>query len=142
MYWWRAGQAALAQSAPVDAVGHLRKALDLLANFSASNEHAALELQIRTALGSALMAGTSSFAAGEAGVMYDRARQLCERLDEAESFVSPDRRQVVILHLTRGEMRAASQLADEALRLAEHGSNGNGRTIAHGLVGASALLCG
>ena len=73
--------------------------------------------------------------------MYDRARQLCERLDKAERLF-PLMFGKWAFHLTRGEMRAASELADEALRLAEHGSDGSGLTIAHRLVGVSALLRG
>ena len=50
-YWWRAGQTALAQSAPAEAVGHLRKALDIFGLLPDTEGRAELELEIRTALG-------------------------------------------------------------------------------------------
>jgi class 3 adenylate cyclase/predicted ATPase len=140
-YWWRAGQAALAQSAPAEAVGHLRTALDVLGHLPDTDGRAALELKIRTALGSALMAGTSSAAASGTGEMYDRARELCERLGKAERLL-PLMFGKWAFHLTRAEMRAASELADEALRLAECQADGGGLTIAHRLVGVSALWRG
>jgi predicted ATPase len=102
---------------------------------------AELELEIRTALGSALMAGTAAYAAPETGETYDRARELCERLGKAERLL-PLMFGKWAFHLTRAEMRAASELADEALRLAKCRDDGGGLTIAHRLVGVSALWRG
>ena len=140
-YWWRAGQSALGQSAPAEAVGHLRAALDALGHLPDTDGREELELEIRTAMGSALMAGPSGADASGTGAMYDRARELCERLGKAERLL-PLMFGKWAFHITRGEMRAASELADEVIRLAERRNEGGELTIAHRLVGVSALWRG
>jgi hypothetical protein len=87
------------------------------------------------------MAGTAAYAAPETGETYDRARELCERLGKAERLL-PLMFGKWAFHLTRAKMRAASELADEALRLAKCRDDGGGLTIAHRLVGVSALWRG
>ena len=140
-YWWLAGQAALAHSAPAEACGHLRKALNLLILLPDIDSRAELELEIRTALGGALMAGTAGYAAPETARTYNRARELCERLCRAERLIPLMFGQWAV-HLTRGELRTASELADEALRLAQRGADRRGLSVAQRLVGVTALWSG
>ena len=71
------------------------------------------------------MAGTSGYAASGDGEMFDRARELCERLGKTERLL-PLMFGKWAFHLMRGEMRAASEFADEALRLAEDRDDGVG----------------
>src|SRR5262249_963211 len=51
-YWQRAGQRALERSANVEAVGHVRRALDLLRTRVDTPERARQELELQTILGS------------------------------------------------------------------------------------------
>jgi class 3 adenylate cyclase/predicted ATPase len=140
-YWWRAGQAALAQSAPAEAIGHLRQALGCLECLPDTDDRAKLELEIQTALGSALMGGTTSFGAPETGETFDRARELCRRLGEAERMFPVIFGQWAF-NLMRGELGAASELASEALRWAEQRGDNKLLATAHRLAGVSALWGG
>lgn len=140
-YWWQAGQAAIAQSAPAEAVGHLRKARELLPLLPDGEARARQELDICTALGGALLAGTASYAAVETGQTYDRARELCGRLGQPERVVPLIFGQWAV-HVTRGAMPEARQLADEALELAKSQQDERGMQVAHRLLGVSALWSG
>ena len=140
-YWWRAGQTALAQSAPAEAIGHLRKALDIFGLLPDAEGRAELELEIRTALASALMAGTSGYAASGTGETFDRARELCERLGKTERLFPLLFGQWGV-RLMRGELQAAREFAEEALRSAGDRDDKGGLWVAHRLVGVSALWSG
>src|SRR5262245_6304107 len=74
-YWQRAGQRALERSANVEAVGHVRRALDLLRTRVDTPERARQELELQTILGSVLMA-VEGYAAPDVERAYDRAREL------------------------------------------------------------------
>ena len=65
-YWLKAGQQELPRSATVEAVAHLRKGLNTLAGLPDSPSRRQQELDLQTALGSALTA-TKGFAAPEVG---------------------------------------------------------------------------
>src|SRR5262249_2562823 len=55
-YWQQAGQRAIQRSANLEAVQHLTKGLELLATLPATQTHLQQELDLRIALGPALMA--------------------------------------------------------------------------------------
>ena len=140
-YWWLAGKAAAAHSAPAEACGHLRKALDLLTQLPDTDDRARLELELLTAFGGALMAGTAGYASPETAQTWNRARELCGRLVKTDS-VFPLMFGQWAVHLTRGELRAASELADEALDLADRDGDERGLAVAQRLVGVTALWGG
>ncbi len=116
-HWYKAGQQAVQRSANLEAVGHLRKALEVLMTLPESAERDRRELTLQTTLGPALMA-TKGYGAIEAGEAYFRARDLCEKVGESAELFT-----VVwglfAHHLTRAEYHNARELAEQLLGLAE-----------------------
>ena len=78
-YWQRAGARAAELSANLEAVVHLRKALELLGKLPEGAERARRELELQVALGGALIS-TKGYAAPETGRAYARAHQLCREV--------------------------------------------------------------
>lgn len=77
-YLQAAGEQALQRSAPQEAITHLTTALDLLPTLPANPERTAQELQVRMALGPALML-TRGFSDPKVADTYRRAWTLCQR---------------------------------------------------------------
>ena len=74
-----AGARAVAVSALDEAVAMLRRALALIADLPPSSERDALELDVRIALGSPLVA-LQGYGSRDAHQLYERARSLCRKL--------------------------------------------------------------
>jgi predicted ATPase len=116
-YLGRAGQQAIRRSAYADAISSLSAAIDLLQRLPDSPERVQRELLLQLAVGPALIAA-KGWAAPEVERAYTRARGLCERLgDPAELF--PALWGLRIMHLVRGELRTAYELAELLLRRAQ-----------------------
>jgi tetratricopeptide (TPR) repeat protein len=86
-YWLKAGQQALARSGMREAVAQLRKGLDVLARLQDGPWRQQQELDLQTALGSALTA-THGQSDVELGETLARARTLAEQLDRPE-YLTP-----------------------------------------------------
>ncbi len=116
-YLGRAGQQAMKRSAHTDAVSNLTAAIDLLKKLSDSPERDQRELLLQLAVGPALIV-VRGWGAPEVKQAYVRARDLCERLDDSPEFFY-----VLFglwtVHFLRDELRAASELGQQILRLAE-----------------------
>lgn len=116
-YWLRAGLRSRQRSADAEAIGHLTKGLDLLRTLAESTHRDNQELQFLTALGPAYIA-VRGYAAPEVGPILQRARDLSERLGDLERPFG------IMLglwewRLVRGEIRAAADLANDGLALAQ-----------------------
>ena len=135
-WWQRAGQLAIQRSANLEAIQQLSNALGQLGHLPPSGEHEALELELRSLLGMALMA-TRGYAAEDVLINFGRARELCGALGE-----SP--RVFVVLfglwlfHLVRADRDECSELAEEILSFAQK-SGDSGLLVE--ATGASALTC-
>ena len=112
VYWLKAGQQALARSAMAEAVAQLRKGLDVLAGLPDGPWRQQQELDLQTALGSALTA-TKGWSAAEVGETLARARALAEQLDRPEYLVPLIVGQWAF-HLVRAEHRLALPLGRAA----------------------------
>jgi predicted ATPase len=116
-YLGRAGQRALQRAAYADAINSLNAAINLVQKVPDDPERIQRELFLQLALGPALIA-VKGFAAPEVERAYTRARELCERLgDPPELF-----RALLGLrgvHLLRGEIRKAYELAEQLMQLAQ-----------------------
>jgi len=113
-YLGRAGQQALQRSAYSDAINRLTGAIDRLHRQPDIHERAQRELLLQLALGTTLIA-VKGFAAPEAERAYTRARELCARLgDPPELF--PALFGLWAVHLVRGALRTAHELAEQLLR--------------------------
>ena len=82
-YWLNAGQRAMAGSAMTEAVSQLRKGLDVLTRLPDGQRRRDLELDLQTALGTALPA-MAGWPAAEVGGILARARALAEQLDRPD----------------------------------------------------------
>jgi predicted ATPase/class 3 adenylate cyclase len=88
IYWQRAGEQAIARSAHLEAIGHLSRALELLAEMPETREHQQKELQLQIRLGVSLTA-TQGYGKPNVGDTYARARRLGETLgDTDQSFMA------------------------------------------------------
>ncbi len=94
-YWLKAGQQALARSAMLEAVTQLRKGLDMLAALPDGLRRQQQELDLQSALGSALSA-TSGWSASEVAETLSRAYELARQLDRPERLVPADHRPILV----------------------------------------------
>src|SRR5262249_38388517 len=115
--WLKAGQRGAERSANPEAVAHLRRGLELLESLPDTDERARRELAFQMALGMPLIA-IKGYSGQETGAAYERARELCERVGSAQQLL-PILYGQFVFRMGRGEQRAARQLAEEFLRLAE-----------------------
>jgi DNA-binding winged helix-turn-helix (wHTH) protein/predicted ATPase len=125
-YLHRAGEIAARRNAHREAVGHLTRALELLASLPDSPERTEQEVAIQIALGPALMA-TEGWGAPEVERAYARARALCERMGDP-----PQLFQVLWglwqFRASRAELGAARGLAERLLVLAQ-GTGDSGAVV-------------
>jgi predicted ATPase len=109
-HWLKAGREAAERSANQEAIGHVTRALDLLAALPNGRERAASELPLQRLLGSALMA-SKGYGAAETNVTFQRARELCELLDSDE--ILPVLCGICLLELTRAHHTVARDIGLE-----------------------------
>jgi class 3 adenylate cyclase/tetratricopeptide (TPR) repeat protein len=111
VYWLKAGEQALARSAMTEAVAQLRKGLGVLASLPDGPWRQQQELDVQSALCSALCA-TKGLAAPEVGDTLARARVLAEQLDRAE-YLAPLLDGQWGFHFVRSEHGLALSLAGQ-----------------------------
>jgi hypothetical protein len=116
-YWLKAGQQAVARSAMMEAIAQLQKGLDLLPSLPDETRRQQQELDLRVALGPALMA-TKGYAAKDVGEAFARARVLAEQLDRADYLV-PLLYGQWAYHLVGAEQKAALPLAQRMEQIGE-----------------------
>lgn len=116
-YCLRAGQQALARSAMTEAVVHLRKGLDLLAEMPVAVEYQRRELDLQLALGGALIA-TRGYADSAVAAAYARARELSQQLKRPSQLVQAVYGRCAYRNL-RAELVLAREDAQELLDLGE-----------------------
>ena len=81
-YWLQAGKRAARRSANVEAVHHLTKGLEVLMTLPETLKRNQDELMLQLNLG-IVLAATKGFGAPEVGKVYDRARELCQKIGES-----------------------------------------------------------
>jgi len=116
-YWTRAGKLASARSNNLEAIAHLRKGLEVIADIPKSVQRDRLELELQVTLGSPLLS-LRGYTSAEAGEAYARARVLSDRLgDKANQF--PVLFGVWVYHWNGGDLREARKVAVDFLNRAE-----------------------
>jgi predicted ATPase len=115
-YRRHAGEIARRRGAYGEAQAHFRRGLDLLAGLPASTERDEREVELRVALGTALMA-TRGWGAAEVETAFARARDLCRRLGDTPQLF-PAVWGLWLFHWGRGSLEIARDLAADLLRLA------------------------
>ncbi|MBI1929317.1 adenylate cyclase, partial [Candidatus Poribacteria bacterium] len=137
-YWQKAGQRAIKRSANLEAIGHLRKGLELLKTQPDGPERIQLELALQAALGVPLMA-MKGFTAPEVFAAYTRARELCQLVGETPQLF-PVLYGVWAFYFIRAELQAARELGEQFVHLTQRQQDSDHLLAAHRVLGA-ALLC-
>jgi class 3 adenylate cyclase/predicted ATPase len=128
-----AGQQALARSAMTEAVAQLTRGLEVLANLPEGTARQQHELDLRLALGPALIA-TQGWAAEATGKGYERAGELCEELDQRQHLGAVLYGQFTYQNV-RGEYRLAEETVAAALRIGEACNDALLISMGHHLLG-------
>jgi len=139
-YWVTAGQQALARSAMMEAVAQLTKGLEVLANLPEGTARQQHELDLRLAIGPALIA-TQGWAAEATGKTYERAGELCEELDQRQHLGAVLFGQFTYRNL-RGEFRLAHETAAAVLRIGGARNDAVLICLGHHLLGYNYILLG
>jgi tetratricopeptide (TPR) repeat protein len=138
-HYQRAGERATQRSANEEAIGHLRRAVDLVANLPETRERHRMELGLQMALGMPLAAVKWSHPEYEQ--TYSRARELTSRIGE-----SPELARVLVgmadAYLLKGDLVTTAEVAQEALAAAEHTGDTFDRLSAHEEVGVALFFQG
>jgi predicted ATPase len=141
-YWYRAGEQSVAKSAVLEAVGHLRKGLGLVANLSDTVERDRDELNLQVTLGTALIAA-KGYAHPEVVDAFSRARQLIIRTENDGTHLEFS----VLWGLwmtafVAGDARTALEQAQELLPIAESTAETTRLIVAHRLLGSALVQNG
>jgi len=115
-YWLKAGLRARQRSADPEAIGHLTKGLSLLDTLPDSAERDTRKLELLNPLGTSLIAARG-YATPEVGPVFQRARELCERVGSpTQKFAIM--RGAFAWHVVGGDFRLCTDLAAEAMEFA------------------------
>ncbi|MGO9569092.1 MAG: AAA family ATPase [Desulfomonilaceae bacterium] len=139
-YWQKAAEVAVRRSANVEAVGHLKKALKLLARLPENSETTRKELDLQIALGPALMA-IKGYAAPDVEEAYAKARTLCELLGDPSGLFDV-LRGLWGVYIMRAELQNALELGKHCLALAERERSPAFSLWGHQMVGQTATHLG
>jgi class 3 adenylate cyclase/tetratricopeptide (TPR) repeat protein len=114
--YWRAGQDAMRRAGGPEAVVHLRRAIELLAEQPPSSQRDEREVELQLALAAAAMGG-SGYADPAVETAYERARTLCEGLgnDERVGYALAG---LSIFYSNRGETDIGVEVAQRVLAIA------------------------
>jgi predicted ATPase len=139
-HYLRAGERATQRSANEEAIGHLRRALDLVATLPETRERHQMELGLQMAIGAPL-AAARGWSHPEYEQTYIRARALASQIGEAPQLP----RALVGLAATyfvKGDIPTAAEVGQEALAAAERTGDPFDLISSHYLVGLPLLSQG
>jgi len=139
-YWLKAGRRSAERSAEREAARQLRRGLEALATLPPSGDRDRLELEFQLALGPRLVS-TSGYTSPDAAAAYERARALCESLDDVGRLI-PALHGLYAQHEMRGECRAALDLAERVRAAAERGGDPVERLLGHRTLGTALMQLG
>jgi predicted ATPase len=132
-----AGAKAVQTTANVEAIGHFRKALELVNSAADSPERTHTELMLQLAL-SIPLAARNGYASPELEAVFARARYLCRQAGESPQLF-PVLWGVRLFYNTRADHLTARDLAGECLRLAKKAGDPALLMAAHQALGSSLL---
>ena len=139
-YWQSAGQSAVQRSANAEAISHLTKGLELLETLPKTPEHVQQELILQLTLGTPLIASKGN-ASLEVEKAYTRARELCQQLGETPQLF-PALSGLWRFHFVRAELKAALELGEQLLRLAQSAQRSELLLAAHVALGYTLVTLG
>lgn len=139
-YYYRAARRDVEQSASIEALNHFNQALELLKELPQGAERDALELELLLARGAPLLS-VKGYASDETEHNYRRAKDLLQ-----ENSSSMHQFQVIrglwVLHLIKGQLANACDLAENLLVLAQHEQSTELLIEAHHAVGSTYFFLG
>jgi len=138
-HWHRAGERALEASADVEAVAHLRKALELLAASPREPKRIDGEVKCLVTLGSALMV-VRGYGASEVEEAFARAYLLCEELGDHRNQLYKALTGLHTFYQVHGPLHRAVELAQRLVIIADETGDSLRRAQAHRCLGWS-LFC-
>jgi predicted ATPase len=139
-YWQKAAEVAVRRSANVEAVGHLKKALELLATLPENSDTKRMELDLQIALGPALMA-IKGYTDPDVQGAYAKARTLCQQLGDASGLFDV-LRGLWGVYIMRAELQNALELGKQCLALAAREQSPAFFLWGHYMVGQTATHLG
>ena len=139
-YLQTAGEKAARSSANNGAIGHFRKAIQLIRSLPETPERLRQELSLEINLGAALMA-TKGFPTSDVVEVHARARELSQRVGEATQFFRVLWGQWLSC-AARGEHRAALQVGQQCLQVAQSAKDPLLLAQAHHALGAGYCTTG
>jgi predicted ATPase/class 3 adenylate cyclase len=139
-YLGRVGQQAFQRAAYADAISSLSAAIALLQKLPESPERIQQELLLLLAIGAALI-GVRGNTAPEVEAAYSRARELCEHVGDPPELFSA-LWGLWLMHLLRGELRRAYELAEQLLPRAQSAHDPALLMYAHLALGNTFLCMG
>jgi predicted ATPase len=140
-YWQRAGERALARSAHMEALSHIRKGLELCQTLPDMPKHPKQELALLMTLGSALIIG-SGYTAPEVEQTYDRARALYPQVQDDPVFSRVPFAGLYVYYHGRGEFQTAVELGEQLLSLAQRQRDATLLLDAHAALGLTLFTVG
>jgi len=132
-FWQKAGQRAIERSANLEAIAHLTKGLEVLKAQPETSARDQQELVLHTTIGVPLIA-VKGMAAPEVERAYARARQLCLQVGDAPRLF-PALFGLWWFYEVKPDLRAAYELAQQLLNLAERADESGHVIIAHRAMG-------
>jgi class 3 adenylate cyclase/predicted ATPase len=139
-YWQKAGERSKARSAMLEAIAQIEKALDLLRALPDGPDRQRAEIELRLALGGALLAARGH-ASEEMGKSYARARYLSELLGDTPNLLKALWGEFVHHHV-RAETARSHRAAEKLLHLAEAQNDTAAMVAGHRAIGDSLLHLG
>ncbi len=140
-YWLLAGRSAAGRYANLEAIVHLQRGIEAIDRLPESSTKDRMELDLHLALGPCIIA-TQGAASDMAAATFARARQICERLDDAPPEYLHVMNWLHIALAVRGELPQAREAAGKLIDLAE--ARGDRPALLNNLraAGLSSLLMG
>ncbi len=130
-----AGMKAVQTAANIEAIGYLRKALQLVNSAPDSPERTQSEVMLQIALSVPLFT-TRGFASPEVEAIYGRVRHLSQQMGEGPELF-PVTWARWLFHTARAEHITSHDLAEQCLRMAEQAGNPALLLAAHHAMGVS-----
>jgi predicted ATPase len=136
-YRLQAGHRSRRMSAHEEAVAHLTRGLELVAQLRPGAEQMQMELELQITLGTVLIA-MYGYGSPRVDRVFARARELCRRLGDPPQLI-PALLGQALFSLMRGDMETARQEGERSLALSQQTGHDGFQIASHFLLGVAAM---
>jgi predicted ATPase/class 3 adenylate cyclase len=116
-FWLKAGKRSAKTGATLEAIGHLRRGLEVVQGNPQMRDRDEIELALRIGLGTVLIAG-KGYAVQEVEENYIRVLELGQQLDDKQKIFTATRG-LWVCHFIRADLTKAHDLSVDLLKLAK-----------------------